>query len=127
MLADLFCKNVMPEVIDVKNEKPVLLEHVRAHSGRLESGGEHMMSEAEAVKCLDNFFGADEAVTDFHPGRNNWTATLIIKGDSPDDAWRKRSFVIKNITVSLNLTISEELNQEISFRSNGTRYTVEKR
>ena len=44
------------EGLPLENENPVLFEHVRADSGLLESGGEHMMSEAGAVKCVDNFF-----------------------------------------------------------------------
>jgi pyrrolysine biosynthesis protein PylC len=116
MLADLFRKNGMPEVTDGKSERPVLLEHVKVNSGQLDFGGEHLMSEAAAVKCLDNFFGADEAVTDFQPGSNNWAATLIIKGTSLDDVWRKRSSVIKNVAVTLNLTNEEKLSQETSDR-----------
>ena len=115
MLAEVFCENVMPEVPDVKNRKPVIFEHVKAASGLLETGGEHIISEAGAVKCLGNFFGADEAVTDFQPGSTNWAATLIIKGNSLDDVRRKRSSVIKDLTAALDLTISGELRQENNF------------
>ncbi|UCB45376.1 MAG: 3-methylornithine--L-lysine ligase PylC [Spirochaetota bacterium] len=115
LLTSVFCKNSMPEIIDVKSEEPVIFEHVKAASGLLESGGEHIMSEAGALKSLDSFFGAEEAITDYQPGCNNWAATLIIKGKHLDDVRRKHSSVIKNITRSLNLTISEGLRQEINF------------
>jgi pyrrolysine biosynthesis protein PylC len=117
MLAGVFCENVMPDVPEVKNEKPVIFEHVKACFGQLESGGEHIMSEAGAVKCIENFFGADEAVTDYKPGSTNWAATLIIKENSPDDAWKKRSSVLKDLTKTLNLTISNELKEKYIFES----------
>jgi pyrrolysine biosynthesis protein PylC len=109
LLAGMFCNNTMPEVEDDKTERPVIFEHVRAESGMLETGGEHMISEAGAVRCLDNFFGADEVVTDFRPGSNKWAASLIIKGSSLDDVWQRRSKIINDLSVSLNLEISEEL------------------
>jgi pyrrolysine biosynthesis protein PylC len=115
MLAYMFCNEVMPEVNDTNMEKPVIFEHVKADSGRLESGGEHMMSEARSVKCLDNFFGADEAITDFETGGTRWAATLILKGNRLDDVWRKHKSVIKELTESLNLTVSGELKKEIYF------------
>jgi pyrrolysine biosynthesis protein PylC len=112
LLADMFCKNMVPEITDDKTERPVILEHVIASSGMMESGGEHMISEAGAVKCLDNFFGADEAVTDFRPGSTKWAASLIIKGNTLDDIWQKRSKIINDLAVTLHLEISENLKKE---------------
>ncbi|HHY29297.1 MAG TPA: 3-methylornithine--L-lysine ligase PylC, partial [Syntrophaceticus sp.] len=50
--------------------------------------------------CLNynqDFFGADEALTDYVSGSTSWVATLIITGDDRSQAWEKRCRVIENI------------------------------
>jgi pyrrolysine biosynthesis protein PylC len=44
-----------------------------------------------------HFFGADEVITNYAPGRENWVATLIVCEDSRDAAWEKRNRVITDI------------------------------
>ena len=43
------------------------------------------------------FFGADEALTSHAPGKDDWVATLMIKGSDPSDATERRGRVIREI------------------------------
>ena len=44
----------------------------------LEVLGEHVMGGARPLRLVPGFFGADEALTDYAPGRAEWAATLIV-------------------------------------------------
>ena len=44
----------------------------------LEVLGEHVMGGAGPLRPVPGFFGADEALTDYAPGRAEWAATLIV-------------------------------------------------
>ena len=53
----------------------------------------------------EHFFGADEALTDFAPGHFPWVATLIITGDSREEAWNRRCRVIEDIRDYFGLSV----------------------
>ena len=71
-----------------------LLEHVRVAPGSLEVTGEHALAEAGPLKVVGDFFGADEAITDFAEGRARWVATLIFTGEDARGAWDRRQATI---------------------------------
>jgi pyrrolysine biosynthesis protein PylC len=50
-----------------------------------------------------DFFGADEALTDFDPDRTGWVATLIMTGEIPEKVTRKRSRVLERIRETFGL------------------------
>jgi len=58
-------------------ERAVIYEHIRVSGTKLEVGGEHIMAGRGPLKLQRGFFGADEAVTSYRPGRGDWVATLI--------------------------------------------------
>ena len=60
-----------------KKPRAVIYEHIRISGGRIEVAGEHIMSGSGPLSVHSDFFGADEAVTNYKPGRANWVATLI--------------------------------------------------
>ncbi len=70
---------------------------------RLSVAGEHVIGSAGPLNHLEEFFGADEALTDYIPGKKNWVATLINKADSMDAVREKRNSVIKKIMSELNI------------------------
>jgi pyrrolysine biosynthesis protein PylC len=70
--------------------RAVVYEHVHASPGRLEPGGEHLMAAAGPLRLLEDFFGADEALSDYEPGRPRWRATLVSTGRTREEA-RARS------------------------------------
>ena len=105
LLYDVFVKGAIPTIPDVKYEKGVVYEHIKVSQGILEVAGEHIMANARPLKFYEHFFGADEALTDFMPGHLPWVATLIITGDSREEAWNKRCLVVEDIRDYFGLSI----------------------
>jgi pyrrolysine biosynthesis protein PylC len=75
----------------------VIYEHIHVSPGRLEVSGEHVMSEAGPLQFLQGFFGADEALSNYQPGRPDWVATVINVDETRDRARAKRDQVIEQI------------------------------
>ena len=69
-------------------QKGVVYEHVKVTPEKLKPGVS-ILSLSRLFKPLQNFFGADEALTDYVPGSTSWTATLIITGNDRSQAWEK--------------------------------------
>jgi pyrrolysine biosynthesis protein PylC len=44
-----------------------------------------------------DFFGADEALTNYSPGKADWVATLMMRGSDLEDALDSRRRIIRNI------------------------------
>jgi len=105
LLYDVFVRDATPTMPDVTYERGVVYEHVRVSPGILEVLGEHIMADAHPLKRYEDFFGADEALTDFTPGCSSWVATLIITGDSREEAWDKRCQAIKDIRAHFELSL----------------------
>jgi len=83
-----------------KNNVPgrgVVYEHIRVSKGTVEVCGEHIMVEAGPLHLQADFFGADEALTNYVPGRDCWEATLIIAAAGRSQAKEKRDRVIETI------------------------------
>ncbi|NIM17059.1 MAG: 3-methylornithine--L-lysine ligase PylC [Candidatus Aminicenantes bacterium] len=93
-----------------ENEVPgkgVVYEHIRVSNETIEVCGEHIMKEAGPLHLQADFFGADEALTNYAPGRNCWAATLIVAAADRSEAIEKRNRVIEKI--QRNVDIREEL------------------
>jgi pyrrolysine biosynthesis protein PylC len=105
LLYDVFVRDATPTMPDATYERGVVYEHVRVSPGILEVLGEHIMADAHPLKRYEDFFGADEALTDFTPGCSSWVATLIITGDSREEAWDKRCQAIKDIRAHFELSL----------------------
>jgi len=105
LLYDVFVKGIIPTIPDIKYERGVVYEHIKVAQGILEVSGEHIMANAHPLKLYEHFFGADEALTDFAPGHLPWVATLIITGDSREEAWNRRCLVIEDIKDYFGLSV----------------------
>jgi pyrrolysine biosynthesis protein PylC len=81
----------------------VVYEHIKVSPNMLEVAGEHIMVDTDALRVEHDFFGADEAITNFAPGRDNWVATLIISESDRPTAWLKRNTIISEIRQQLKL------------------------
>jgi pyrrolysine biosynthesis protein PylC len=96
MLGDLFMFSDQP--IPEKNDhQGVVYEHIKVSSNRIEVCGEHIMSGVDPLYVQSDFFGADEAITNFVNGRSNWVATLITSAPELSEAWEKRNAVIDTL------------------------------
>ena len=77
--------------------RAVVYEHIRVSPGLLQTGGEHMMAGSGVLRLHSDFYGADEALSDYAPARDDWRATLIVAGGSRREAWHKRCEVMADI------------------------------
>ena len=112
IIADLFLTKGNLNRVDQHSPMGVVYEHIRVTSNRLEVAGEHVISGVDALQIQRDFFGADEAITNYKPGRADWVATLIISEKSREMAWEKRVQVISDIRQHFNLDIYQDLNPE---------------
>jgi pyrrolysine biosynthesis protein PylC len=121
LLEQLFLKKQNPSVFSVasvaknlknkkshQNDRGVVYEHIKVTPGAIEVCGEHIMARGGPLQLHTDFFGADEAITNYAPGKNSWTATLINSGANLSKAWEKRQQIIKNIRDKLNLKIFKD-------------------
>lgn len=104
-LAEFFLSGSDRESAGAMNAEPagVVLEHIRVSPGSLEVLGEHIMKETSNLAIQPGFFGAEEAITDYAPGKDRFVASLINTGVNRVDAWAKREEVIENIRRQFNL------------------------
>ena len=109
MLADLFMRHGSLSRGNILAPVGVVYEHIRVGPNRLEVAGEHVISGVDALQIQRDFFGADEAITNYKPGRADWVATLIIAEKSREMAWEKHIRVISDIRQHFDLDLYEDL------------------
>jgi pyrrolysine biosynthesis protein PylC len=72
-------------------------EHFVVEYGSLITCGEKNFGHVEEPRTEERFFGADEAITDYMPGKEVWRATVINSGRTPNDVLEKRKRFIMNV------------------------------
>ena len=77
--------------------RSVLFEHIRVTESSLEVAGEHIMSGVGPLGLRKDFFGADEAITNFREGAASWVATLIFAGSAPEEVLVKKWRTLESI------------------------------
>jgi 3-methylornithine--L-lysine ligase len=86
-----------PPPVDRTPRRACVYQHVRASRGMLEVLGEHVMGAAGPLRLAPGFFGADEALTDYEPGRGEWAATLIVTGDGVHEAGERAAGIVAEL------------------------------
>ncbi len=94
MLGNLFLdKTTVPAepspVACPSNAQCVVVEHIRVLGNDIQVCGEHIMGQGP-LKHHQPFFGADEAITSFSHGKDQWVATLIFSADTPENVQTKK-------------------------------------
>ncbi|MCP4452459.1 MAG: 3-methylornithine--L-lysine ligase PylC, partial [Planctomycetes bacterium] len=89
LLGELFLTGKMT-VNHAEPARTTLYQHIKVAGGHIEVMGEHIMSGASPLKRYQGLFGADEVITNYHPGREEWVATLIFKGKTMEDVLVKK-------------------------------------
>ena len=107
-LYTVFVEQKTPSIELGPEAKNVVLEHIRVTPDCLDVCGEHIMSAARPLRHERNFFGADEALTDFDPQYPEWVATLIITDASADAVAAKSTHVHENIQSTFGLPLCLE-------------------
>ncbi len=105
LLGKAFVQGTPWEDFDIKTKRGVIYEHIRVNGDNLEVLGEHILPDAgEPLRLCTDFFGADEALTTYSPGKKEWVATLIITGAHMPEAWNKREAIIYKIRQSCRIS-----------------------
>ena len=84
-------------------DRYAIYEHFKISEKKIAAGGEHLIAGAGPLHLLTDFFGAEEALTDYTPGKKNWVLTLITRGSTRAEAWMKRNLVIRRIQEEFNI------------------------
>jgi len=74
-----------------------LYEHIQVGPGIIEVAGEHIMSQVGSLQLQKDFWGADEALTNYKAGQDSWVATLIYSGMDPKTVMEKRHQTMRSI------------------------------
>ena len=70
-------------------QKGVVYEHIRVSPGLIEILGEHVMATAGPLHLYTDFFGADEAITNYVPGAAHWWQPLSWQHLTEKKRWPK--------------------------------------
>ena len=97
MLGELFTGNSPAFQPDTQIRRGTVFEHIRVSSEVLEICGEHIMTQNGPLYLRSDFFGADEAITNFKSTKNQWVATLIISASDRDSALAKEERILGEI------------------------------
>ncbi|KGK83828.1 pyrrolysine biosynthesis protein PylC [Desulfosporosinus sp. HMP52] len=97
VLGEAFVHKVPWTEFKINEKFGVIFEHIHVTDDSLEICGEHIMADAGPLHLYPDFFGADEAISNYIPGKTDWVATLIIKGKNLQAAWKQREVVIQSI------------------------------
>jgi pyrrolysine biosynthesis protein PylC len=109
LLADFFLSKSDPNRGNMDAPRGVVYEHIKVTPNRLEVAGEHLISGTDALQIRENFFGANEAITNYWPHRQEWVATLIISEETREMAWQRRNSVISDIRQHFELEVYQDL------------------
>jgi pyrrolysine biosynthesis protein PylC len=88
-IVELLCETARhgaPPQVDRTARRACVYQHVHAHDGVLEVVGEHVLGSTAPLQLVEGFFGVDEALTDYRPGKRAWAATLIATGTCANEA-----------------------------------------
>ncbi len=87
------------QTADIKKgpDRTVLVEHIQVSGSKIAFPGEHIMAGDGPLTRQPGFFGADEAITSFTPGKKKWVATLIFTGKTVDAVSTKKQNCYKQI------------------------------
>jgi pyrrolysine biosynthesis protein PylC len=105
LLGDVFVRKSLSKLPPGPRKKEVIYEHIRVSPEAIEVSGEHIMSVAGPLRIQEGFFGADEAVTDFVPGKPKWAATMIYVEYGRREVRAKRDAVIESLRKHLGATL----------------------
>lgn len=107
-MARVFGKKSGEEPALWNKEKYVSLEQIRVEDTSVSVLGEHVMADADMLSHRYDFCGADEALTDYEPGKKNWAATLICVAGSKGELAKKRE--------RIPAEVAKRIGKEITFR-----------
>ncbi|MDA8228058.1 MAG: 3-methylornithine--L-lysine ligase PylC [Desulfitobacterium hafniense] len=97
LLYEVFGDGCFSKERTVSPVKSIIYEHISVVRDGVKFPGEHVMGSAGSLRYVEDFFGADEAITNYDRGLQQWVATLIITGSNREEVVNKRAMVLENI------------------------------
>lgn len=97
LLDSVYRRGIIDTALTLQETRAVVSEYIRVTSQKVEIAGQHMMTHAGPVFLRHDFFGAEEAITNYWPGQNAWVARLIHTGADAAEVEMKRKRVMENI------------------------------
>ena len=91
LLGELFADSQDSRPPGGDSVRGVVYEHIHVSGDILNISGEGVMTQGGPLKLEEDFFGADEAITNYDSGRDQWVATLIFSETDRHQAWEKRN------------------------------------
>lgn len=122
LLGELFAgsRNNRPPAGEVV--RAVVYEHIHVSGDILNISGEGVMTQGGPLKLQENFFGADEAITTYEPGKDRWAATLVFSEADRHQVWEKRTRSIAEIARRFKIKEVIDPKPIVHPRSPGPRY-----
>ncbi len=103
-LIDLFGGAGFAAGTDIDACRCAMVEHIAVSPDTLCVGGENLMSVPMPLTIIPDFYGADEAITNFSADKTHWVATLIITAADPQQLWQRRNQVIADMRRHFDLS-----------------------
>jgi len=97
ILGKLFSDNFTETASGTDTVRGTVYEHIRVSSELLETKGEHIMTTGGPLYLRQDFFGADEVITDYDSAKKSWVATLIITETDRSSALARRDRIVEEI------------------------------
>ena len=97
ILGKLFSDNFTETASGTDTVRGTVYEHIRVSSELLETKGEHIMTTGGPLYLRQDFFGADEVITDYDSAKKSWVATLIITETDRSSALTRRDRIVEEI------------------------------
>lgn len=97
ILGKLFSDNFTETASGTDTVRGTVYEHIRVSSELLETKGEHIMTTGGPLYLRQDFFGADEVITDYDSAKKSWVATLIITETDRSSALARRDRIMEEI------------------------------
>lgn len=97
LLQDVYISPICESAPAENMQRGVVYEHIHVRGDILETRGEGIMTEGGPLKLRADFFGADEALTNFASGQEPWMATLIFCDAGQQQTRAKRDRCIAEI------------------------------
>jgi pyrrolysine biosynthesis protein PylC len=96
LLTELFLTQKM-NIKHISQPQTTIYEHVKVIENHIEVMGEHIMSGVGPLKSYPGLFGANEVITNLHPGLKEWVATLILRGKNIEEVVGRKQQTYENI------------------------------
>ena len=110
LLGELFLSGRTPPKPLPVAVRGVRFAHIRVTPRAIFIEGEHVMAQAGPLNRVAGFWGADEALTDYREGADEWVATLIVTGETREAAERRCNQVLAAMQKRLDIAAIVDLN-----------------